>query len=418
MILRITGGRKLEGVIPVMGMKNAATPLLAAALLTEEACLFENVPAITDVTKVLRLIESLGASVEQEGNTVRVRAKTLSDHTLDKALVESIRSSVLLLGPLLARFGSVTLPMPGGCIIGNRPIDAHLAAFTQLGADVALAKDVVRIEGKHLRAATVILPEFSVTATENALMLASALPGRTVIKLAAAEPSVQDLGAFLQALGVEITGIGTHTLTVRGVDRFGGAQHTVIPDMLEVGTFLVAAAMTRGRVILRGMEPEHCDAILERARHIGVDWSFQGTDLLIEQSSRLRAFRLKTMPYPGFPTDLQAPFAVLATQAQGTSLIHDPLYDGRMGYVQELVKMGANATVCDPHRVLVSGPTPLYGQEIRGLDLRAGATLVLAGLIAQGETLLRGAEIIDRGYERLDERLRAVGAQMVREDEA
>lgn len=400
-----------------MGMKNAATPILAACILTNEECTIENVPVITDVLNLLDLLGSLGVAVQRDGHTVRIHARELQPERLDRKLVQSMRSSILLVGPLLARCGTVRMPMPGGCIIGNRPIDAHTSAFAQINAIVTPTREDMRLDGRQLKSATVILPEFSVTATENLLMAASALSGTTIIKMAAAEPHVQDLSAFLAAMGATISGIGTHTLTVQGSKRLRGVRHTLIPDTIEVGTFLVAAAATRSTLTLKGVALDHLDAVLTKAREIGIAVESEGSSLTVRPTPLLSSFKLQTLPYPGFPTDLQAPFAVLATQAQGTSLIHDPMYEGRMGYVQELVKMGANAVVCDPHRVLITGPTPLYGQEIKSVDLRAGATVVLAALAAQGETVIADAQMIDRGYERLDERLRQVGADISREEE-
>lgn len=306
------------------------------------------------------------------------------------------------------------MPMPGGCIIGNRPIDDHIAAFEQLGAKVTQDLRTITVRARRLRGAKIILPQFSVTATENVLMAATLAEGTTVIDIAAAEPNVQDLAQFLISLGAQVEGIGTHRLTVRGVRSLHGAEHTIIPDPIEAGTFAVAAAVTRGTVTLRSINPEHLQLVIFKLRQAGVQAEFQGSDLHIRPSTHLRAFRYQSMPFPGLPTDLQAPFGVLATQAEGTSLVHDPLYEGRMGYVQELIKMGANAVICDPHRVLITGPTPLYGQEIRSFDLRAGATLIIAGLIANGETTIHDAHLVDRGYADIEGRLRQLGASIKR----
>ncbi|MBI4457814.1 UDP-N-acetylglucosamine 1-carboxyvinyltransferase [Candidatus Uhrbacteria bacterium] len=411
----IRGGRHLSGDIKVGGMKNAATPILAATLLASEPCIIENVPRLSDVERMLDILRSLGAEAEWTGeHEVSIDARRADIGSLDAKAVKSMRSSVLLMGPLLARFHEVRMPEPGGCIIGNRPLDAHIAAFETLGAQVRRENGHYVLTSGRLKGATIILPEFSVTATENALMAAVLAEGRTVIDIAAMEPHVQDLCRFLVACGARIGGIGTHTLTIDGVERLGGARHRLIPDQIEAGTYAVLSALTKGRIVIRGVEPRHLDLVLLTLKNAGVRVVVEGGSLRTEPSS-LKAFRrLQTLPYPGFPTDLQAPFGVLATQCSGSSLIQEPLYEGRFGYVNELVKMGANATVCDPHRVLISGPTPLYGQEIRGLDLRAGATLVIAGLVAQGETVIHGAEVIDRGYERLDERLRALGADIER----
>lgn len=410
----IRGGRHLAGEIAVGGMKNAATPIIAATLLMGEPCVLKNVPRLSDVERMLDILRSLGAEAEWTGDhEVSIDTRKADIGSLDAKAVKSMRSSILFMGPLLARFKQVRIPEPGGCIIGNRPIDAHFAALESLGAKVLRENGHYLLTTAGLVGTTIILPEFSVTATENALMAAVLAKGTTTIRIAATEPHVQDLANFLNAAGARISGVGTHTLVIEGVARLGGANHAIIPDQIEAGTFAVLSALTKGRVTLRGVAPEHLDLPLLVLKKAGVNVKVSGDTIRTEPSS-LRAFKVQALPYPGFPTDLQAPFGVLATQCTGTSLIHDPMYEGRLGYINELTKMGANATVCDPHRVLISGPTPLYGQEIRGLDLRAGATLLIAGLVAQGETVIHGAEVIDRGYEKLDERLKALGADIER----
>lgn len=412
----IKGGKKLRGSIEVSGMKNAATPIIAATLLTDEECILENIPRLTDVTRLLQIFESIGSRVVWKDNhVVSICNKDVSLKSLDQKLVKAMRSSVLLLGPMLARFKEIELPEPGGCIIGNRPLGTHFLALEKLGAEVKVKFDSYCLSAKELSGAVIVLPEFSVTATENALMASSLAKGETIIKLSAMEPHVLDLVAFLNKMGADIKEIGTHTLKIKGQKRLYGARHKIIPDQIEVGTFAVAAAATHGEVAIKNIAPEHLDIVLLTLQKIGVKFELDKKTLLVKPSVNLQAFKLQAMPYPGFPTDLQAPFGVLATQCRGTSLIHDPLYEGRLGYINELQKMGANAVICDPHRVLITGPTPLYGQEIKGLDLRAGATMVIAGLVAEGETRLSGAEIIDRGYEHLDERLRGLGAEIGRE---
>lgn len=414
--LIIKGGKKLRGIIEVSGMKNAATPIIASTLLTDDECILENVPRLTDVMRLLQILQSLGARVVwKDDHTVSICAKGVSLKTLDQKLVKAMRSSVLLLGPMLVRFKEIELPEPGGCIIGNRPLGTHFYALEKLGAKVEVKSDSYCLSAPELSGAVIILPEFSVTATENALLASSLAKGETIIKLAAIEPHVMDLIAFLNKMGADIKEIGTHTLRIKGQKRLFGARHKIIPDQIEVGTFAVAAAVTHGEVEIKNIVPDHLDIILLTLQKIGVKFELDKKSLLIKPSTNLQAFKLQAMPYPGFPTDLQAPFGVLATQCRGTSLIHDPLYEGRLGYINELQKMGANAVICDPHRVLVTGPTPLYGQEIKSLDLRAGATMVIAGLVAEGETSLSGAEILDRGYESLDERLRGLGAEIERE---
>jgi len=413
----IEGQKKLNGEIQVRGMKNAATPILAATVLTDEPCVISNVPRIVDVFKMLELLEGLGASVSWSGDhELTVRCDGIDPSKILAPTVRKLRSSVLLIGPLLARFPSLEIPHPGGCIIGNRPLDTHLDAMRSLGAVVEEGRETILFSRKKaLRGATIVLSEFSVTATENVLMAAALSEGTTTVHIAAAEPHVQDLARFLSSMGAHIEGIGTHTVTIHGADRLRGANHAIIPDQIEIGTWAVAAAVTRGTVAIRDVVPEHLDLILLKLRQAGIAFSLEHGTLSIQPTHRIKAFRLQALPYPGFPTDLQAPFSVLATQAEGTSLIHDPMYEGRLGYVQELIKMGANAVICDPHRVLITGPTPLYGQDITSFDLRAGATLILAGLVAQGTTTIQEAQIVDRGYESIDERLTSLGAQITRE---
>jgi len=410
----IRGGRPLDGEIRVGGMKNAVTPILAATLLLSEPCVIRNVPRLSDVERMLDILRSLGSSVEWTGEhelTVDTRKADIA--SIDSRTVKSMRSSILLLGPLLSRFHFVELPEPGGCIIGNRPVDDHLRALEALGASIAREDGLYRLSADKLKG-NHILPVFSVTATENAIMAAVLAEGRTIIDLAAAEPHVADLARFLNAAGARISGAGTHTIVIDGVKKLKGAVHTIIPDQIEVGTFAVLGAVTKGTLRIRGVDPSHLDIILLMLKRAGVRYELEKDALTVGSQSSLSSFRLQTLPYPGFPTDLQAPFGVLATQCSGPTLIQDPMYEGRLGYINELIKMGANAVICDPHRVLITGPTPLYGTEIRGLDLRAGATLLIAGLIAQGEAILHGAEIIDRGYEKLDARLAAVGADITR----
>lgn len=411
----IQGGSSLNGDIEVHGMKNAALPVIAATLLTTEECIIDNVPQITDVRKMLGILKSLGAKVEWTGkHQITICAKEANLGSIEQEKVKSMRASVLLLGPLLARFREVRIYEPGGCIIGKRPLDTHIHALRSLGAKVEPLDEEYHLKTEQLKGTEIILPEFSVTATENILMASVLAEGRTTIKLAAAEPHVQDLIKFLNAMGAKITGSGTHTLVVEGVKKLHAAKHELIPDQIEIGTWAVAAALTGGEVNIHPVIPEHLDIVMLKFKEIGVNTEIKNNTLAIRPSSNLKAFKLQSMPYPGFPTDLEAPFGLLATQCNGTTLLHDPLFEGRMGYVNELIKMGANATVCDPHRVLITGPTPLYAREIRSYDLRAGATLLIAGLVAKGETVINEAEVVDRGYEDVDERLRFLGANLKR----
>ncbi len=416
MKMLIKGGERLEGSLSVMGAKNAIAPLIAAMLLVKGRMLFTNVPRLTDLEHLLDILRGMGASVEWVGeHELALETSTLDPTALDSKLIKRMRFSILLLGPMLARFRRIEVPEPGGCSIGNRPIDAHLQVLSALGAVIERDEyGTMFMEAKDLRGTYIISTGFSVTATENLIMAAVLATGKTSIRLAAAEPHVQDLCHFLIACGAKIRGIGTHSLEVVGVKHLQAPLQPwrVVPDMVEVGTLAIAAAITKGEVTINGVVPAHLDALRNALERAGVRYDLHKTSLTILRTSRFEAFKLQTMIYPGFPTDLQALFGLLATQAQGTSLIHDPLFEARMGYVSELIKMGANAVVADPHRVFITGPTPLRGTEIRSLDLRAGATMVLAGLIAEGETLIHDAEMVYRGYERLDERLVALGASI------
>lgn len=412
--LIIKGGRKLNGEVKICGMKNAATPILAASLLAAGKCVIKNVPDIADVRVMIEILKSLGMKIEYGGGKAVISPGKLSLKNLNRSLVKKMRSSILILGPLLARLEQISVPEPGGCIIGKRPIDTHLYALKGLGAEVYDSGKNIYLRRRHLSGNEIILPEFSVTATENLMMAAVLSKGRTIIRLAALEPHVEDLAVFLRRLGAKIKFAVPHTIIIDSVKNLGGAVHSVVPDNIEAGTFAVAALITRGRIVMKGVRHDHLDAVYSLLRRLGARLEITKNEVAVDAADGLRAFKLQTLPYPGFPTDLQAPFGLLATQCRGSSMIHDPMYEGRLGYVNELVKMGADATICDPHRVIVNGPTKLYGTEIKGLDLRAGATLVLAGLAARGTTIVEGVENLDRGYERFDERLRQLGAEIKR----
>ncbi|TSC95430.1 MAG: UDP-N-acetylglucosamine 1-carboxyvinyltransferase [Parcubacteria group bacterium Athens1014_10] len=414
--LIIKGGNPLKGVVKIGGMKNAATPIIAATLLTGEECVIKNAPKILDVDKMISLIRSLGGQAKWiENNTLKICNKDLNFHTLDKKIIQSMRSSVLLLSPLLHRFKNIEIPEPGGCIIGKRPLDTHIYIFKEFGVEIARQNKVICLNSKkEIKGVDIILPEFSVTATENAIMLGVLAKGKTIVKLAALEPNVQDLCCFLKKMGAKIKGIGTYTLVIEGVKNLKGASHNLIPDQIEAGTFAVAAVVTKGNVKIENIIPSHLEIILLKLKQIGANFKLGSNNLEIYPSNNLKSFNLQTLPYPGFPTDLQAPFSFLATQCEGDSLIHETLYENRFNHIQELVKMGAKAKILDSHQVLISGPASLRGREIKSFDLRAGATLIIAGLIAQGETVINEAEIVDRGYERIEERLGDLGAEIKR----
>jgi len=418
MRLIIRGGKKLQGPVKVMGYKNAALPLLASTLLLKGETKFQNIPRLTDVMSLLEILQSMGAKVEWLGeHELKIDTREVDPKHLDKKKMKRLRGSILLLGPMLSRFKKIVVPEPGGCAIGNRPIDEHLQVLQALGAKVetddegCLFLHATKLTGNY------VIQRFSVTGTENLVMAAALAQGRTSIRLAAAEPHVQELCRFLNKAGAKIKGVGTHELEIDGVEKLHAPRSwTVMPDYIEIGTFAVAAALTRGELEISPVVPEYLDAILSKLGSLGVKYQITDKTLKVQGVGRMDAFQLQTNIYPGFPTDLQAPFGLLATQCHGTSLIHDPLFESRLGYINELIKMGANAVIADPHRVVITGPTPLRGTEIRSLDLRSGATMVLAGLIAEGETVIHDAEVVYRGYEALDGRLNALGAEILKQE--
>jgi UDP-N-acetylglucosamine 1-carboxyvinyltransferase len=414
----IRGGSSLQGSIQTYGSKNAAMPLLAATLLTTQPVQLKNIPPILDTTRLLHILQSIGAQVEQKDTSVTVTAKTLTTAHMPTDTIGLLRGSILLLGALLGRERQVTLPLPGGDIIGARPIDAHLDAFRQLGAVVKEDTRIVSIDGRKMKAGTVTLKEFSVTATENLLLVAATLSGTTTLYTAACEPHVVALANLLNKMGAKITGAGTHTITIKGVKKLKGATFTNIPDMLEAGSFILLGAVTNSEIEVLDVPFEDLRLFFKKLDEIGIKYTYNPKKKSVKVlKSTLKAFKMQSLPHPGIPTDLQAPFAVVATQAQGSSLIHDPLYEGRLKHIAELQKMGATAVICDPHRVIVTGPTVLHGNQIPSLDLRSGATLLMAGLVAEGETVIENADLIERGYANIVERLQALGADIQKRDD-
>ncbi|RJQ13763.1 UDP-N-acetylglucosamine 1-carboxyvinyltransferase [Candidatus Parcubacteria bacterium] len=410
----VTGGKKLKGEIAASGSKNAALPIIAASLLSSQRSIIRNVPLIKDVLTLVELIKSLGAKVIFESHNLYIEPGSINSHTPNPQLAGKLRGSILLLGPMLAHFGKIHIPYPGGDLIGPRPIDTHLKALKQLGAEVEEG-DILKLEAKRLKGTRIILSEASVTATENLLMAATLAQGETIIRLAAMEPHVVELAKILKDMGAKIEGIGTPTLTIKGVKELHGFIHTLEPDPIEVGSFAILAATTKSPITIKGVNPENLDAVLIKLSEIGVNWKLNDNNLLIEPPPKpYQAAKIQTGLYPALPTDLQSPFGVLATQAQGTSLIHDWMYEGRLAYINELRKMGANAFILDPHRAIIHGPTPLYGKEIHSLDIRSGITMIIASLAASGQSIINDAEIIDRGYENIEARLQNLGAQIER----
>lgn len=409
------GKKPLRGTVRVSGSKNAALPLLASALLFDRGLTtFTNVPDISDVHTLLTLMQYLGAQTTFIAGTVTVDATKLRNRRLPHELVKKLRASILLLAPLLVRFGKAELDFPGGCVIGARSATAHIRACTQLGAKDESDTKTLRFRGK-LQANDFTLPEISVTATENALALAAQTPGKTTIRLAAAEPHVQDLCEFFQAAGVKIEGIGSHTLVVHGKKTLRNVTHAVRGDYLEVGTLALAAAVTGGELKIIGGHPHDLDIFWEKLDEVGVPFQIKGQIVTVGSAKKYHAIeKLDTGVYPKFPTDLQAPFGVLLTQATGKSKIFETLFEGRLAYLYELEKMGAQMEITNSHQATIFGKTPLKGASVSSFDLRAGAAMILAGLAAKGETEVHSVNYLDRGYEHLDQKLAALGADICR----
>ena len=420
----IQGGVPLSGEITAAGNKNAALPILAACLLTEEEVVIANVPRIRDTEAQIALLANLGVEVEWvEDNTVRLCAKNVTDTTLDEDLSAAIRASFLMAGPLLARFGEVHMPPPGGDFIGRRRLDAHLDAFRELGARVGGQRWIeLNSPPGGLRAAEIFMDEPSVMGTENALMAAALIPGDTTILNATSEPHVQDLARLLVKMGAPISGIGSNVMTVSGQDKLGGAEHTVTPDHIEIASFMALAAATGGELRIREIEPADLIMIRRQFRRLGFQSVVEGRDVIVPPSQNLRVQadvggaipKIEDGPWPAFPADLTSIALALATQAEGEILIFEKMFENRLFFVDKLVAMGARITLCDPHRVIVSGPSRLHGERVDSPDIRAGMAMLIAALAAEGTSEIGNIRQIDRGYESIEARLQSLGAHIDR----
>jgi UDP-N-acetylglucosamine 1-carboxyvinyltransferase len=414
--IRIRGNHNLHlrGSVGISGSKNAVLPAIAASLLTEERIRLSNVPLVKDVHTILTLMMQLGAEYSLKENTISIQVKTMSSDEAAYELVRAMRASILVLGPLLARSGRAVVALPGGCAIGSRPIDLHISGLQKLGASITLEHGYIQAQAAKLRGAEIEFEKKTVGGTENLLMAASLAEGETILKNCALEPEVINLCELLIKMGARIDGIGEEKIRVRGVSELGGAAHEIIPDRIEAGTFLVAGALTRGDMVLTGVEPRHLDTIVDKLRYSGTSIESVGADTLqVKGSPEIRSQDVTTSPYPGFPTDMQAQFTVLMTQANGTSIITETIFDRRFSHVNELLRLGANIEV-HGDKATVKGKTPLSGAEVIATDLRASASLILAGLIANGETVINELEHLDRGYEKIEQKLKGLGADIER----
>lgn len=412
---RILGGRPLEGEIPISGAKNSALPVLAACLLTDEPVKLSRIPPVRDIGTMQRLIQHIGAELTVNGSDVTVRAANLDRPEAPYDLVKTMRASSLVLGPLVARTGRARVSMPGGCAIGARPINLHVSALERLGAEISQSHGYVEATAPGgLRGTLVQFDRITVTGTEDVLMAAVLAEGETLIQNAAREPEVQDVAALLNKMGARIEGAGTSTIRVIGVPKLHGAEHAIIADRIEAGTFLIAGAMTRGDVLISGCVPQHLDALVAKMNAAGAEVTQVRPDVLrVKVPGKLRAVDITTEEYPGFATDLQAQYMAMMALAQGISFITETIFENRFMHTQELARMGANIRI-EGRQAIVAGTAELTGAQVIASDLRASASLVLAGLVARGETIIDRVYHMDRGYEKIEEKLEGVGASIER----
>jgi UDP-N-acetylglucosamine 1-carboxyvinyltransferase len=414
--IRILGNHdlRLQGEVRISGSKNAVLPAIVASLLTNEKLSLTNIPLVKDVFTILTLMKQLGAEYDIGGNSLTVQVRGITSDEAAYELVRAMRASILVLGPLLARYGKAVVALPGGCAIGSRPIDLHINGLQKLGATISLEHGYIQATAEKLIGAPIEFEKKTVGGTENLLMAASLAEGETVLKNCALEPEVTNLCELLVKMGARIDGIGEETVRVRGVRELGGATHEIIPDRIEAGTFLVAGALTRGDILLNHINPAHLQTIIEKLRYSGaIIELLRGSALRVVGSREIKPQDITTSPYPGFPTDMQAQFIVLMTQALGTSIITETIFDRRFSHVNELLRLGANIEV-QGDKATVKGRALLSGAEVIATDLRASASLVLAGMIANGETVINEIEHLDRGYEKIEEKLQGLGASIER----
>ncbi|MBT4723013.1 UDP-N-acetylglucosamine 1-carboxyvinyltransferase [Candidatus Falkowbacteria bacterium] len=412
----INGGKTLKGEISVNGAKNAALKVVAASILSKEEITITNCPNIEEINRLLEICESIGSTVQREKGVVKIKTEKVASSELDPELVKKIRTAVLLIGPIMIRNGEVKLPHPGGCAIGQRPIDIFVEGFEKLGATVTEDPTGYTFKADKLIGNTFIFPKISVTATEALMVSATLAEGTTVLKNAACEPEIPALADYLNKCGAKIKGAGTHTIEIEGVESLTADTYDVMPDRVEAGSFAILGALVGDPIKVTNCEPKHLEALFVMFDKMGVDYKVGDDWIEVRKSDKVKAVNVVTHEYPGFTTDLQQPFTVLLTQSNGMSMVHETIFEARLFYTDKLKQMGANIVMCDPHRVIVNGPTNLYGRKLESPDLRAGFALILAGLVAQGETEVDNIYQIDRGYEKIEERLTALGADIKRVD--
>ncbi len=410
----INGRQPLGGQIKVGGAKNLALKIIPASLLSDQPITIDNLPDIEDIKRSLEIVESLGGLAGRQADQCQIQTKDLATTIIPAELANKLRASIMFVGPILARAGQVSFPHPGGCVIGagTRPIDLFLEGFRSFGAQIKFADGYYHLTAKQLSGANYFFTTISVTGTEALMMTAVLADGQTILQNCAMEPEIVALADYLNSQGADISGAGTPTIVVNGVKSIGGGAFTVMPDRIETGTFALLAAASRCELLITDCFPEHISVLLNIFRKQGVNFEQGDSWLRMLPSQNITAYGIKTHEYPGFPTDLQSPYTVLMTQAQGSSIVHETIYDRRLLFTDMLTQMGANIIMCDPHRVVINGPTPLHGRKLTSPDLRAGMAMVMAALIAEGKTEIDNIYQIERGYQQIAERLRAIGADI------
>lgn len=412
----INGQKPIHGTIEVNGSKNSALKILAAVILSKDSCKITNFPFIEDTKGMIELLKNLGAKIEinEKDKTVTIDPSEVENKDLESVLVRRLRTSILLAGPLLARFGHVKMEHPGGCYIGKRPIDLFLDGFQKFGADVEVDDDGFNLKSKgKLKGANIFFPQITVTGTESMMMTAVLAKGKTVLQNCAMEPEIPALAEYLNKCGAKIKGAGTPTIEIEGVDQISGGEFNVIPDRIETGTFVIMGLLTKSEIKIINCIPEHLGAFIPIIEKAGAKLEI-GNDYIVTKPSEIKSVSIATHEYPGFATDLQSPYTLLMTQAKGQSIIHESIFEGRLFFTDQLNTMGANIIMADPYRVIVNGPTKLRGKKLTSPDLRAGITMVLAGMIAEGKTTIDNIFQIDRGYEKIEERLKNLGVDIER----
>lgn len=414
---QITGQKTLKGTVKISGAKNAALKILPASILADSPSTILNVPKIVDIDKMKQILESIGAEISTSDGVIQIDPRNVRSYQPDPKLIKKIRGSIVIVGPLLAKFGKAVFSQPGGCLIGARPIDDHLDVFSQMGVKVKKIGSTYHLKGKP-KAGDIVLSKMSVTATENAMMAAVLSPGTTRIHVAAAEPEIADLAKYLNSMGAKIRGAGTHDICIEGVTKLSGASHKIIPDRVEAGTYLMAGASTNSEIKIGPVISNHLSIVLKKLKSAGAKFDIKiinGEEYIITRKhGDLKPENMDTRTYPGFPTDLQSPYAILMTQAKGETQIFETIFESRFLFVDEIQLMGAKTEILSPHVISIKGPTALEGTEIYSRDLRGGAALIIAGLLAKGTTIINGTEFIDRGYEDMDGKLLGIGAEIKR----